>query len=518
MPRIKTIPLDNSVSKEDFVAGSDNENAGVTRNYKLGDILALFNSLSGGGLFSYVFTDLNDVNSTDGTMGSLSNELSSNLVTSFRFSSRDINESNLTTLIGNYNNNSDKVVIKLTEESSPNNIAVYTINYITTSLNYVDVSVTNYGNLNTAVFSNNSVYVLGFDYVYLGAGNGINNLTNVLSAGNEAAGQDIKGVGEFTSSLAAIGGGSVSPVRSLGVENRNSSELYSYGITNLNTRDTDTDTYSYGIYTKAAYGGSTNQSLLYGIDNRIEATGSADIDYFYATINRANLYGTGTMEHLAVNNALLDATLGSNINNAATYYSKIVDFNGTANKIDGVLIDLDNGTNGTITTLNGIHLRSWSNSGTITNSRGIFIDSTIDVGDTSHTILSLSKAPSEFAGTMRAEDYLGNEDITKTDIPENATVINSAASSGSYSVKAGRLIVSNTLFVTNAGQSGFKTIATLPEGARPDTDRQIRAYELSSGLAVDMILILVGTDGALKTTVKSGASYYFDFECTLTQP
>jgi len=59
----------------------------------------------------------------------------------------------------------------------------------------------------------------------------------------------------------------------------------------------------------------------------------------------------------------------------------------------------------TATDLRGMHIGNWTNNGTVTNSAGIYIDATIDVGATTkNAIKSLSTSPSEFAGDLEVTD------------------------------------------------------------------------------------------------------------------
>lgn len=166
MPRIQIPQIDKPASRFDKVIGSDVDNASVTRNYQLGDILALFNSLSGGGIFSYRFTTaLTDLNSLSGRMATVNGATDPDAVTSFRFSTLDLDEIDITTLIQNYETNSDSVVLKITSESDPNLIAVYTITSVTATTNYVDVGVLQHKSFNTLTFINHEFFTLSFDYV-----------------------------------------------------------------------------------------------------------------------------------------------------------------------------------------------------------------------------------------------------------------------------------------------------------------------------------------------------------------
>lgn len=166
MPRIQIPQIDKPASRFDKVIGSDVDNASVTRNYQLGDILALFNSLSGGGIFSYRFTTaLIDLDSISGKMATVNGVTDPDSVTSFRFSTSDLDKLDITTLVQNYETNSDNVVLKITSETDPNLIAVYIITSVTATTNYVDVEVLQHKNFNTLTFVNHQLFILSFDYV-----------------------------------------------------------------------------------------------------------------------------------------------------------------------------------------------------------------------------------------------------------------------------------------------------------------------------------------------------------------
>lgn len=166
MPRIQIPQIDKPASRLDKVIGSDVDNASVTRNYQLGDILALFNSLSGGGIFSYKFTTaLSDLNSLEGRMATVNGATNPDAVTAFRFSTSDLDKVDITALVQNYGTNADSVVLKITSETDPNLIAVYTITSVTATTNFVDIEVLQHKNFNSLTFINHQFFTLSFDYV-----------------------------------------------------------------------------------------------------------------------------------------------------------------------------------------------------------------------------------------------------------------------------------------------------------------------------------------------------------------
>lgn len=187
MPRIQIPQIDKPASRFDKVIGSDVDNASVTRNYQLGDILALFNSLSGGGIFSYRFTSaLGDLDTVSGTMATVNGVTNPDSVTSFRFSTLDLDDGDVTSLAQNYEANSDNVVLKLTSESDSNLIAVYTITSVTATTNYVDIEVLQHKNFNSLTFINHKSFTLSFDYVNLfGAASGATNTSQLTNDGED---------------------------------------------------------------------------------------------------------------------------------------------------------------------------------------------------------------------------------------------------------------------------------------------------------------------------------------------
>lgn len=176
MGRIKNDNLyiiDSPASKFDKVIGSDAENAGRTKNYLLGELFALFNTLGGGGVFSYTYTsDLADLDIIEGLVATNDSETDPNGVNLFRFSRTDLFGNDLRTLIENYNNNSDGVVLKVTSEADPNLMCTYTITGINVNTNWVEVSLLRHKNLNTLTFEVAKNFNLTFDLVNIGGGGG----------------------------------------------------------------------------------------------------------------------------------------------------------------------------------------------------------------------------------------------------------------------------------------------------------------------------------------------------------
>ena len=200
MPRIQIPQLDRPASRLDKVIGSDLDNASVTRNYQLGDILALFNSLSGGGVYAYKYkASLTAFNTYTGIMATLSGTTNPDSVATFRFSTKDISDVDLTTLVTNYNSNSDDVVMRLTSEEDSNLIAVYRITGVTSNATYVDVDVLQHKSFNSLTFIQDKNFTLSFDYVNVLGGNS-GGVTNTSELTNDGA----DGVNPFITSASLV--------------------------------------------------------------------------------------------------------------------------------------------------------------------------------------------------------------------------------------------------------------------------------------------------------------------------
>lgn len=200
MPRIQIPQLDRPASRLDKVIGSDLDNASVTRNYQLGDILALFNSLSGGGVYAYKYkASLTAFNTYTGIMATLSGTTNPDSVATFRFSTKDISDVDLTTLVTNYNSNSDDVVMRLTSEEDSNLIAVYRITGVTSNATYVDVDVLQHKSFNSLTFVQDKNFTLSFDYVNVLGGNS-GGVTNTSELTNDGA----DGVNPFITSASLV--------------------------------------------------------------------------------------------------------------------------------------------------------------------------------------------------------------------------------------------------------------------------------------------------------------------------
>ena len=192
MGRIKNDKLyifDNPTSKFDKVIGSDADNFGRTKNYSLGDIFALFTSLSGGGTFSYTYTpNLSTLDILEGLFATNDSETDPDGVNLLRFSRTDLFGNDLRTLVENYNNNSDGVVLKVTSEADPNLICAYTITGINADTNWVEISVLRHKNLNTLTFEADKNFSLTFDLVNLngfGGGGGATNTSQLVNDGED---------------------------------------------------------------------------------------------------------------------------------------------------------------------------------------------------------------------------------------------------------------------------------------------------------------------------------------------
>ena len=202
MPRIKTLPIDKNPTRYDKVVGSDSGGLDMSKNYELGYLTSLFNSLSGGGVFSYTYKNIVAFdNSYTGIISTVDNITDPNSVATIRFSTKDLTETDLTSLITNYDSNSDNVVLRLTSEDDSNMIAVYRIQSVTSTAEYVDVNVLNHKSFNTLTFTLNSSYTLSFDYVNLLGGGATTNTSELINDGAD-------GINPYIT-LLDIGGGGV---------------------------------------------------------------------------------------------------------------------------------------------------------------------------------------------------------------------------------------------------------------------------------------------------------------------
>lgn len=192
MGRIKNDNLyiiDSPASKFDKVIGSDAESSFKTKNYLLGELFSLFSQLGGGGVFSYTYTaSLTDLDTIEGLVATNDSETDPDGVNLFRFSRTDLFGKDLRTLIENYNNNQDGVVLKVTSEADPNLITAYTITGININTNWVEVSVLRHKNLNTLTFEVDKNFTLSFDLVNIGGiggGGGATNTSQLVNDGED---------------------------------------------------------------------------------------------------------------------------------------------------------------------------------------------------------------------------------------------------------------------------------------------------------------------------------------------
>ena len=178
--------LDQTVSGNDRLIGSDGENAGRTKNYLLGDLFALFSALGGGGAFGYTYTaDLADLDIIEGLVATNDSETDPDGVNLFRFSRTDAYGNDLRTLAENYANNSDGVVLRVTSEDDPNLTTAYTITGINVDTNWVELSVLRHKNLNTLTFEVAKKYSLTFDLVNLNGLGGATKTSQLVNDGED---------------------------------------------------------------------------------------------------------------------------------------------------------------------------------------------------------------------------------------------------------------------------------------------------------------------------------------------
>lgn len=98
----------------------------------------------------------------------------------------------------------------------------------------------------------------------------------------------------------------------------------------------------------------------------------------------------------------------------------------------------------TVTDLRGLSMGGWSNSGTVTTSYGIHIDSTIDVGSTKWAIYCLSTSPSLFTGKITFDTTITAGGTT------GAATIDKPSGTVNFAAAATSLVVTNSFCTTSS--------------------------------------------------------------------
>lgn len=159
-------PVDNNISLLDFLIGSDYNDSRKTKTYPLGNVLSLFNSESGLGIYDYEFSILDDYYmSKEGIFRTESHETNPLLVTQFKFNIKDAYLKNIESILTVLESNKTNVILKLADTSSNGALATFEITGITINPTYILLDVTAFETLSTLTFTNKSKYTLSY-YIY----------------------------------------------------------------------------------------------------------------------------------------------------------------------------------------------------------------------------------------------------------------------------------------------------------------------------------------------------------------
>lgn len=178
----------------------------------------------------------------------------------------------------------------------------------------------------------------------------------------------------------------------------------------------DTGTTKYAIYSLSTSGtflsgnaaivspGVFSQICLYvaGNTSATITTGITCAPRITADLSILAIYGAGRFHTAGAGAAT--ATGGQFVAEATSFSS------GTVAALYGVVTNITNSAAGTtITQVRGLSISDWANSGSITTSYGIYIDSSIDVGSTKYAVYSLSTSPSLLSGNLTINGAFGSE-------------------------------------------------------------------------------------------------------------
>jgi len=177
-----------------------------------------------------------------------------------------------------------------------------------------------------------------------------------------------------------------------------------------------------GAQIELTHSGNGTQYVGYGYNSYLYNTGIGNITYGMAANNRILNTGDGTITnaYAAYNYFSNSATGGGGATNAAFgaynrvrhnatsvmgtgtgVYSRVENTStGTFTAAVGVTSQVRNTTTGTIGTAYGVACAGWSNSGTVTTSYGIYMDSSVDIGTTRWALYSESTSDSYMAGSL----------------------------------------------------------------------------------------------------------------------
>lgn len=156
-----------------------------------------------------------------------------------------------------------------------------------------------------------------------------------------------------------------------------------------------------GASSTAKYIGAGTLTNGYGSQSYFSNTSSGTIAYAFGHRNDVENTSTGAIAEVVTTSNFID-------NSGSTAF--ISNAYGTENEIEnstGTIVDarlfkgvLNQSGSGTTSTVRGLDLSGWTNSGTISNSYGIYMDNSIDVASISYALYSSSNSNSYFAGKV----------------------------------------------------------------------------------------------------------------------
>ena len=182
-------------------------------------------------------------------------------------------------------------------------------------------------------------------------------------------------------------------------------QLVTYGLTGHANIESGTASFAIGSSNRAFVNNAANAGSAYGAFNQLQHDSTGTTGFGFGAFNRLRNTGVGTITSAS--------GLFNSISNEST---------GTITTGIGVTATIDNTGGGTITDAYGVSIAGWSNTGTITESRALFIDSDTNVGTTSWGILSETTADSSLLGPLfvGTATPVGTEQMivySDTDIP-----------------------------------------------------------------------------------------------------
>lgn len=147
---------------DDYFVGSQQDNNGKTVNFDFNSVISTINEANGFSTISYKFSAIEDATTEEGYFNTNGGEVTFSAINQIVINTTDLNDSDLTALLGNIATNKENVVLYLKDPSFQSLYYYFKVTASSNTADYFTLTVERLNTLSVGSLSEDTSYVIGF--------------------------------------------------------------------------------------------------------------------------------------------------------------------------------------------------------------------------------------------------------------------------------------------------------------------------------------------------------------------